>query len=232
MNILCLLSFVCLFVLPLSLPFSFHLSIIAEHHVHFDQATLKDDDLEADSSCVTYQQVGENVVDVHLGFLQHRHRYLIELHLPAHLFKCQTNNTPIDLVADNNIAANEHCKLADRVIELYKDPNGSGDDSNETSAAHNTPAKHASTSSSSGVTKEKFYVIKVEYFAHKEKLLREELKLVNAHNAVELLRLIVTARVLGKGKGTPMLRNGIHCLSYDSDNESSKSDYQPTSASK
>lgn len=178
---------------------------------------------------MTYQQVGENVVDVHLGFLQHRHRYLIELHLPAHLFKCQTQ-APINLVADNNIAANEHCKLADRVIELYKDPNGSGDDSNETKAAHNTPAKHASTSAS-GV-KEKFYVIKVEYFAHKEKLLREELKLVNAHNEVELLRLIVTARVLGKGKGTPMLRNGIHCLSYDSDNESNNSDYQPTSASK
>lgn len=216
-----------------SFSLSFCLSIIAEHHVHFDQTTLKDDDLESDSSCVTYQQVGENVVDVHLGFLQHRHRYLIELHLPANLFKCQTN-TPIDLVADNNIAANEHCKLSDRVTEVYKDPNGSGDDSNETSAAHNTPAKHASTSSSSssGVAKEKFYVIKVEYFAHKEKLLREELKLVNAHNSVELLRLIVSARVLGKGKGTPMLRNGIHCLSYDSDNESSKSDYQPTSASK
>lgn len=211
------------------LSLSFHLPIIAEHHVHFDQTTLKDEDFETDNTCVTYQQVGENIVNVHLGFLQHRHRYLLELHLPAHLFKCQTS-TPINLVADNNIAANEHCKLADRVTELYKDPNGSGDDSNETTA-HSTPAKHASTSSSSSVKKEKFFVIKVEYFAHKEKLLREELKLVNANNAVELLRLIVSARVLGKGKGTPMLRNGIHCLSYDSDNESNKSDYQPTLAS-
>lgn len=228
----CLFSHSLLFVLLFLFNFV-RQPITAEHHVHFDQTTLKDEDLESDSSCVTYQQVGENVVDVHLGFLQHRHRYLIELHLPAHLFKCQTNT--IDLVADNNIAANEHCKLADRVTELYKDPNGSGDDTNETTSAHTTPAKHASTSSSSassGAQKEKFYVIKVEYFAHKEKLLREELKLVNAHNAVELLRLIVTARVLGKGKGTPMLRNGIHCLSYDSDNESNKSDYKPTSASK
>lgn len=169
---------------------------IAEHHVHFDQTTLKDDDFEADSSCVTYQQVGENIVDVHLGFLQHNHRYLIELHLPADLFKCQPN-VPINLVADNNIAPNVHCKLADRITELV----------NETAEKSN----------------EKFFVIKVEYFAHKEKLLREELKLVNTNNLEELIKLIVTARVLGKGKGTPMLRNGIHCLGYESDGESSKS---------
>lgn len=214
--------FVCLFFLFISF------AIKAEHHhVHFDQTTLKDEDSESDNTCVTYQQVGENIVDVHLGFLQHKHRYLIELHLPANLFKCQTNTT-INLVADNNIAANEHCKLADRVTEMYKDPIGSGGGGDNGAASHSTPAKHAS--SSSGVKKEKFFVIKVEYFAHKEKLLREELKLVNANNAVELLRLIVSARVMGKGKGTPMLRNGIHCLSYDSDNESNKSDYQPTLA--
>lgn len=137
-------------------------------------------------------------MDVHLGFLQHNHRYLIELHLPADLFKCQTN-VPINLVADNNIAPNVHCKLADKVTELVDE----------------TAEKNS----------EKFFVIKVEYFAHKEKLLREELKLVNANNLEELIKLIVTARVLGKGKGTPMLLNGIHCLGYESDGESSKSDH-------
>lgn len=190
---------------PLFCLFYFHVHshfvvFIAEHHVHFDQTTLKDEDSEEDSTCVTYQQVGENIVDVHLGFLQHNHRYLIELHLPADLFKCQPN-VPINLVADNNIAPNVHCKLADRVTELV----------NETNEKQN----------------EKFYLIKVEYFAHKEKLLREELKLVNANNLEELIKLIVKARVLGKGKGTPMLRNGIHCLGYESDGESSKSDHQP-----
>ncbi|XP_031637388.1 UPF0687 protein C20orf27 homolog [Contarinia nasturtii] len=173
----------------------------AEHHVHFDQTTLKEEDFETESSSVTYQQVGKNIVDVHLGFLQHNHRYLIELHLPANLFKCQPN-VPINLVADNNITPNVHCKLAaDRVTELLSD--------SET---------------------EKFFVIKVEYFAHKEKLLREELKLVNANNLEELLKLFVSARVLGKGKGTPMLRNGIHCLGYEATGESdgessSKSDH-------
>lgn len=191
--------------------FFHYVVIIAEHHVHFDQTTLKDEDFEADSSCVTYHQIGENEVDVHLGFLQHKHRYLIELHLPADLFKCQPN-VPINLVADNNISPNVHCKLADRVTELVHAPN----ECNATDADKAAASKH-----------EKFFVIKVEYFAHKEKLLREELKLVNTHNLEQLLKLVVTARVLGKGKGTPMLRNGVHCLSYESDGESAKSDNHP-----
>lgn len=188
-------SIICLFIY-----FIFHSVVfIAEHHVHFDQTTLKDEDFETDSTCVTYQQVGDNIVDVHLGFLQHNHRYLIELHLPADLFKCNPN-VPINLVAHNNTASNVHCKLADKVTELVNDTENQN---------------------------EKFFVIKVEYFAHQEKLLREELKLVNANNLEELIKLIVKARVMGKGKGTPMLRNGIHCLGYESDGESSKSDQQP-----
>lgn len=192
---------------------------VAEHHVHFDSTTLKEEDFETDSSCVTYQQVGENIVDVHLGFLQHNHRYLIELHLPANLFKCQPN-VPINLVADNNIAPNVHCKLADRVTIIDKEPNDSDNEATNKNKTDNSKSN-----------KEKFLVIKVEYFAHNEKLLREELKLVNTHNLV-LLRLIVSARVLGKGKGTPMLRNGIHCLGYESDGESSQSDHHPKKAAK
>lgn len=213
----------CLNCFFLSLSFHFSCTVFmvfaAEHHVHFDQTTLKEEDFEADSSCVTYQQVAENIVDVHLGFLQHKHRYLIELHLPADLFKCQTRDA-INLVADNNIAPNAHCRLADRVTELYKESNEH--DNGE------TKTNQAATSSTTTANKEKFYVIKVEYFAHKEKLLREELKLINANNSVELLKLMVTARILGKGKGTPMLRAGIHCLGDDSDNESTKSDHQPS----
>lgn len=146
---------------------------------------------------MTYQLVGDNIVDVHLGFLQHEHRYLIELHLPANLFKCKPNAV-INLVADSNFASNVHCRLADRVSELQKFPEKPDD------AVNSTPA-----------SSEKFFVIKVEYFAHKEHQTREELKMVNANNSVELLKLIVTARILGKGKGTPMLRNGIHCIGYD-----------------
>lgn len=165
---------------------------------------------------MTYQQVGDNEFDVHLGFLQHNHRYLIELHLPADLFKCKPN-VPINLVADNNVAPNIHCKLADCVSEIYK-----------CSTEHNNDTSNSEHSNK----KEKLFVIKVEYFAHKENILREELKLVNVNNSIELLRLMVTARVLGKGKGTPMLRNGIHCLGYESDGESSESDFQLATTSK
>lgn len=173
--------------------------------MHFDHTTLKDEDFLSDSSSVTYHQSGDNVIDVHLGFLQYEHRYLIELHLLGDLFKCQSN-VPINLVADNNVVPNIHCKLADRVTEIYKQTEDFVESSNT----------NQNTSKSSHATeKKKYFLIKVEYFAHKEKFLREELKLVNANNSEELLKLVVTARVLGKGKGTPMLRSGIHCLGYE-----------------
>lgn len=151
---------------------------------------------------MTYQLVGDNIVDVHLGFLQHEHRYLIELHVPASLFKCQPN-AAVNLVADSNFLANQHCRLADRISEIEK-----------------RPEQHDSNASNSTTTDEKYFVMKVEYFAHREHQLREELKLTNANNSIELLKLVVTARVLGKGKGTPMLRNGIHCIGYEGEPES------------
>lgn len=186
--------FLCFFFPSVNFP------SLAEHHVHFDQTTLKDEDFLSDSSCVTYQLVGDNIVDVHLGFLQHEHRYLIELHLPANLFKCQPNSA-INLVADSNSAANQHCRLADQITELNKQRENVG----ENAQSQTTP----------NASNETFFVIKVEYIAHKEHQLREELRLMNANNTIELLKLIVTARILGKGKGTPMLRNGIHCLGYE-----------------
>jgi len=51
-----------------------------------------------------------------------------------------------------------------------------------------------------------------------EKLLSEHVELVNSKG--EKFGLILLARVLGKGKGTPMLKSGIHCvevISVDSD---------------
>uniref|UniRef100_A0A1A9V5Y4 Adipose-secreted signaling protein n=1 Tax=Glossina austeni TaxID=7395 RepID=A0A1A9V5Y4_GLOAU len=70
-----------------------------------------------------------------------------------------------------------------------------------------------------------FYEMKIEFFAYKEKLLRETLHIVNSNNSKEVLKLIIAARVLGKGKGTPMLRNGIHCIGVERDDESEASDY-------
>lgn len=148
------------------------------------------DEFETENS-VTYQKSGDNIV-VHLGFLQINHRYLIELKLPATLFKC--NAEPIILVAEDGVIPNMHCKL----VEF----------------------------SGKNTEKSEYFDVKVEYFAYKEKLLKEELKLINEKDSSELLKLVITARVLGKGKGTPMLRNGIHCIGVQEDDESEASDFQ------
>jgi hypothetical protein len=65
----------------------------------------------------------------------------------------------------------------------------------------------------------------VEFFAHKEKLLKEELKLTANNDPNDKFKLMFQARVLGRGKGTPMLRNGIHCIGIDADDESDASDW-------
>lgn len=70
-----------------------------------------------------------------------------------------------------------------------------------------------------------FYEMKIEFFAYKEKLLRETLHIVNSSNDKEVMKLMIAARVLGKGKGTPMLRNGIHCIGMEKDEESEASDF-------
>jgi Domain of unknown function (DUF4517) len=65
----------------------------------------------------------------------------------------------------------------------------------------------------------------VEFFAHKEKLLKEELKLTSPTDPAHKYKLTFQARVLGRGKGTPMLRNGIHCIEIVADDESDASDW-------
>ncbi|CAH0383778.1 unnamed protein product [Bemisia tabaci] len=66
----------------------------------------------------------------------------------------------------------------------------------------------------------------VELFAHKEKLLKEELAF-QMNNEGDKTILQLTARVLGKGKGTPLLKDNIHCIGVEQDeDESEASDWQ------
>lgn len=67
--------------------------------------------------------------------------------------------------------------------------------------------------------------LKLTYLAHKEKLLKETLVLANEKCKEQQLRLIVSARVLGRGKGTPMLRDGVHLMEIVADEESDASDW-------
>ncbi|KAK7110694.1 adipose-secreted signaling protein-like isoform X2 [Littorina saxatilis] len=64
----------------------------------------------------------------------------------------------------------------------------------------------------------------VEFHAHKEKLMKEKITLRSA-TTDEVVFLIFHARVLGKHKGTPSLRNGIHCVRIEPDEED-ESDWQ------
>ncbi|KAG0721313.1 UPF0687 protein C20orf27 [Chionoecetes opilio] len=64
----------------------------------------------------------------------------------------------------------------------------------------------------------------VNMLAHKEKLLKETITLLKPSG--EEVKIIVLARVLGRQKGTPMLRNGIKCYKVEHDEESEASDWQ------
>ncbi|KAK8729705.1 hypothetical protein OTU49_008280 [Cherax quadricarinatus] len=63
-----------------------------------------------------------------------------------------------------------------------------------------------------------------QLLAHKEKLMREKIILQRPTGGE--LKLTILARVLGKGKGTPMLRDCIKCISVEHDDESEASDWQ------
>jgi hypothetical protein len=123
-------------------------------------------------------------INIHLGFLQVKHRYRIELNIPADILSDYIQKShKLVLKVDEAALPNVHCKLL-----TFKG------ESNE------------------------FYEAEIEFFAHKEKLLKEELNLITSDE--KHLKLIFSARVLGRGKGTPMLKNGIHLLGIEDDDES------------
>lgn len=59
----------------------------------------------------------------------------------------------------------------------------------------------------------------VEFNAHKEKLMTEKITLRSQDNSDNVLFIIFHARVLGKHKGTPSLRDGVHCLRIEPDED-------------
>lgn len=128
------------------------------------------------------QKGQQGKINVHLGFLQVKHRYRIELTIPAEILAEFTEpNQKLNLKVDETAVPNINCKLL-------------------TFKADTT------------------YEAEIEFFAHKEKLLKEELKLLTSDE--KPVKLVFSARVLGRGKGTPMLKNGIHLLGIEDDEES------------
>lgn len=123
-------------------------------------------------------------INVHLGFLQVKHRYRVELSIPTEILADYvTENHKLSLKFDQSAVPNINCKLL-----TFK---------NDT---------------------DDFYEMEIEFFAHKEKLLKEELTLLTSDE--KSIKLVFSARVLGRGKGTPMLKNRVHLLGIEDDEES------------
>lgn len=177
-------------------------------HVHFDDTITLKDEFETENS-VTYQQAADGTLIVHLGFLQIHHRYLIDLRVPAKWLKVKVTDAAaaekLRLVSDGKYAANVHCKLVDFQLE-------EADESSSSASSSATNKKDDNDDPKSKPQQQAFCIFKVEYFAHDERLLKEELKMVSSRNEQDVLKFVITARVLGRGKGTPMLRHGIHCI--------------------
>ncbi|KAG5680298.1 hypothetical protein PVAND_009815 [Polypedilum vanderplanki] len=161
-----------------------------DHHVHFDAIT---DDFESEHSHPVIRKGAHGIIHVHLGFLQVKHRYRVELNVPLDVLSSHCHEKhKLVLKVEENAVPNIHCKLL----------------------------------SFKGKTTEQsqYYEAEFEFFAHKEKLLKEELKLQT--NEEKAVKFLFHARVLGRGKGTPMLKEGIHLLGIEDDEESDASDWQ------
>ncbi|XP_053670605.1 UPF0687 protein C20orf27 homolog [Anopheles nili] len=173
------------------------------HHVHFDQTVINDG---LHDNSIIYQVAPDGTsLTVHLGFLQINHRYRIELNVPAYAMKDAGFVVAGNsaFIAQDIAVPNVNCKLLDF---------------------------SSSTVEVKGV---EHFAVTLEFYAYKEKLLKEHLRLCGKEESDRKLELVLVARVLGKGKGTPMLRNGIHCIGVEKDDEESEmSDWQGFSKDK
>ncbi|XP_050449230.1 UPF0687 protein C20orf27 homolog [Cataglyphis hispanica] len=60
--------------------------------------------------------------------------------------------------------------------------------------------------------------LKIELLAYKEKILKEEVKIMCCSSGTPL-KIVLNARVLAKDKGTPLLRNGIRSIGIEGADE-------------
>jgi len=135
--------------------------------------------------------LNQYLVKVKLGFLQVRHRYEITFE-----FDCGENmENCFDL---HSAALPGHVKIVE-LKSISKSNNKAGSASSD-SCSQCTTVRHRATA---------------HLFACKEKLLKEKLCLFARNAKTHSLTFIFQARVLGAGKGTPFLKQGIKSIGYD-----------------
>lgn len=142
--------------------------------------------------------------------LKIRHRYEITF-----TFNCP-NCIEGSLVVRNQEPPNLYVHVVDlRALDFGNTPH---------SGIPNDPG----TSSSVGDPKNQQtkYKIIIEFFAHKEKLLKEQISLQSSQNPLQTISMVFHARVLGKGKGTPYLKDGVKCIGVEMDEDDEGSDWQ------
>lgn len=81
------------------------------------------------------------------------------------------------------------------------------------------PLENLNAKLESATPTEEGHEIVMTFNAAQEKLMKETLTL-KSQDQDKQISLTIQARVLGKGKGTPMLKEGIHCVRIESDDES------------
>ncbi|XP_015603373.1 UPF0687 protein C20orf27 homolog isoform X2 [Cephus cinctus] len=151
-----------------------------EHHVHFSGGSGFGKD-----NNIMIQPQRHGHIDVHLGFLQLHHRYLVEFSIPWNLCIHGEGNiiAPAMIVESPNL----NC----RIIDFAQDKDG--------------------------------LRLKIELLAYKEKILKEEVQVMCCKSGLPL-KILLNARVLGKDKGTPLLRNGIRSIAVENDHDEDDDD--------
>lgn len=147
-------------------------------------------------SLIKVVRTERNKFDVHLGFLQLNHYYEI-----CTSFDIDSSRLP--LMSHEHETPSLHARI--KSLDFESDME--------------TDTKEAEGASS------KCHLI-LTLFAHKERLLKERIYLKSDGEAGEIIVITLIARVLGKGKGTPSLRQGIKCTGHNEEDDSEQSDWQ------
>ncbi|CAG5115602.1 unnamed protein product [Candidula unifasciata] len=151
------------------------------HHAHF-VVPPQQDVLEAHDSIILVEPLGEDTLNVRLGFLQVMHVYDVQFSIEDDLGEDVTFD-PLE---------NVHAKIE----SIRPSVDGKGHD------------------------------IVLTFRALKEKIMQEAVTITSISSPSRSLVLQLHARVLGKGKGTPLLKKGIHCVRIEWEEEADGTDWQ------
>ncbi|KAI4477424.1 hypothetical protein M0804_012810 [Polistes exclamans] len=161
-----------------------------EHHVHFSGAS----GLGKDNN-IMIQPQRHGHIDVHLGFLQLHHRlYALQRKQSYHIScLCVLSRYHLEFSIPWNICV--HGELFAPAVVA--------------SNQHNPDCHIIELMQEKDGLK-----LKIELLAYKERILKEEVEVMCCKSGTPL-KILLNARVLGKDKGTPLLRNGIRSVAVE-----------------